>query len=350
MADWQSASSQDANSVSGDPGFTSASNLQPDLTNMNVLNIDGKGTPIASIATDILGNPRSVALPAPTDIGAYEFISNFSFTISGNAGIAGATLSWFDGSAKTTTADGSGNYAITIPTGWSGTVTPSKAGYDFNPVNIPYTNVTANLTAQDYLAIPIVYTISGNTGIAGVTLSWTDGTPQTTTSDGSGNYTFTVSYNWSGIITPDLAGFTFTPANISLSNVLANTTGQDFSANPIFYTISGNAGIAGAVLSYTDGTAKTATADGAGLYSFTVSYNWSGTVTPAKAGFVFTPVNIPYTNVLADMPNQDYAATPSALIILGNTGVGGVTLSWFDGVARSTVSSSDGDYFFRSTK
>ncbi len=107
---------------------------------------------------------------------------------------------------------------------------------------------------------------------------------------------------------------------------------------------------AGAVLSYTDGTAKTATADGAGLYSFTVSYNWSGTVTPAKAGFVFTPVNIPYTNVLADMPNQDYAATPSALIILGNTGVGGVTLSWFDGVARSTVSSSDGDYFFRSTK
>ncbi len=95
-------------------------------------------------------------------------------------------------------------------------------------LTLPYTNVTANLTAQDYLATPIVYTISGNTGIAGVTLSWTDGTPKTTTSDGSGNYSFTVSYNWSGIITPDLAGFTFTPANISLSNVLANTTGQDF--------------------------------------------------------------------------------------------------------------------------
>ena len=346
LADWQTATSKDLNSVSGDPGFTSTTNLQPDLTNINVMNLDGKGTPIASIATDILGNPRSTSLPVPTDIGAYEFTSNFTFTISGNAGIAGATLSWFDGTDKTTTADVSGNYALTVPSGWSGTVTPAKTGYNFNPVNIPYTNVTANLTAQNYAATPIVYTISGSTGTAGVTLSWTDGTPKTTTSDGSGNYSFTVSYNWSGIITPELAGFTFTPANISLSNVLANTPGQDFAANPILYTISGNAGIAGATLSWDDGVPKTATADGAGLYSFTVSYNWSGTVTPSFTGYSFTPVNRIYTNVLTDQTAQNYTTAPITYTISGNAGLSGVILYYTDGTPKTATADGSGNYSF----
>ena len=46
------------------------------------------------------------------------------------------------------------------------------------------------------------------------------------------------------------------------------------------YTISGNAGVGGVTLSYTDGTAKTVTSSGNGNYSLPVSHNWSGTVTP----------------------------------------------------------------------
>src|SRR5439155_1438899 len=44
-----------------------------------------------------------------------------------------------------------GNYAITVPSGWSGTVTPSLGScYPFNPVNRSYNNLTADQTAQDY--------------------------------------------------------------------------------------------------------------------------------------------------------------------------------------------------------
>lgn len=60
-------------------------------------------------------------------------------------------------------------------------------------------------------------------------------------------------------------------------------------AIPSEVTISGNAGADGATLSYTDGTEKTATADGSGSYSFTVTSGWSGIVTPSKAGYLFTP-------------------------------------------------------------
>jgi hypothetical protein len=73
--------------------------------------------------------------------------------------------------------------------------------------------------------------------------------------------------------------------------------------------ISGNAGVAGATLSYTDGTSKTATADGSGNYSFTVPYNWSGTVTPSLAGYSFTPASYNYTNITLDQTNQDYIAS-----------------------------------------
>jgi len=114
-------------------------------------------------------------------------------TVTGNAGVAGATLSYTDGTAKTATADSGGNYSLTVSSGWSGTVTPSKTGYTFSTASKDYTNVTANQTAQDYTATAITYVISGSAGIAGATLSYTDGTAKTATTDVSGNYTFTVS-------------------------------------------------------------------------------------------------------------------------------------------------------------
>ena len=55
------------------------------------------------------------------------------YTISGNAGAADVTLSYTDGTAKTVTSDGSGNYSITVLSGWGGTVTPYKAGYYIYP-------------------------------------------------------------------------------------------------------------------------------------------------------------------------------------------------------------------------
>jgi hypothetical protein len=73
--------------------------------------------------------------------------------------------------------------------------------------------------------------------------------------------------------------------------------------------ISGNAGVAGATLSYIDGsTLKTATADENGLYSFVVPKGWSGTVTPSKAAYTFTPDIKSYTNVTIN-ETQNYIAT-----------------------------------------
>jgi predicted outer membrane repeat protein len=267
-------------------------------------------------------------------------------TISGNAGVGDATLSYSDGTSKTATADGSGNYSFAVSYNWMGTVTPSKAGYTFSPVSRTYSDVTVNQINQNYTTTPITFTISGKAGVAGAVLSYTDSSLKTATADGSGNYSFSVSYDWSGTVTPSKTGYAFSPANKIYSHVLANQTAQDYTATPITFTISGNAGRGGVVLDYTDGSSKTATADGSGNYTFTVSYNWSGTVTPSKAGYIFSPASKTYTNVLANQPAQNYTATPITFTISGNAGVGGATLSYTDGSSKTATADGGGNYSF----
>jgi len=75
-----------------------------------------------------------------------------SFTISGNAGASGVTLSYVDGTTKTVTSAADGNYSLSVPPGWSGTVTPSHPCYTFSPASRTYTNVIANQTSQNYTA------------------------------------------------------------------------------------------------------------------------------------------------------------------------------------------------------
>ena len=151
-------------------------------------------------------------------------------TIFGNAGVAGATLSYTDGTPKSVVSDANGNYSIVVPTGWSGTVTPSKTSYTFSPTNRTYASVAADQTAQNYVATFITFTISGSAGIAGVTLTHTNGTPQFSTADGSGNYSITVPLDWSGTVTPHKIGYAFTPGSKTYGNVQSNQTGQNCTA------------------------------------------------------------------------------------------------------------------------
>lgn len=57
------------------------------------------------------------------------------YAISGNTGVGGATLSYHDGTDKTVVADGNGNYTITVPGSWNGTVTPTHPCYTFTPAS-----------------------------------------------------------------------------------------------------------------------------------------------------------------------------------------------------------------------
>ena len=80
--------------------------------------------------------------------------SRTEVTISGRAKPEKTTIDYGDGITYT---DANGDYAFTVPEGWSGTVTPSKAKvnpWTFFPAHRTYTNVTCDLRNENYKATP----------------------------------------------------------------------------------------------------------------------------------------------------------------------------------------------------
>jgi hypothetical protein len=78
------------------------------------------------------------------------------------------------------------------------------------------------------------------------------------------------------------------------------------------YTISGNVGAAGTMISWVDGIAKYASCDSSGNYVILVSAGFTGTVTPALPGHTFSPAPISYSDVMSNQTNQNYAATATS--------------------------------------
>jgi len=76
------------------------------------------------------------------------------------------------------------------------------------------------------------------------------------------------------------------------------------------YTISGYAGTPNVTINYTGGS-TTSLANG--YYSFAVSPGWSGTVTPSKTGYIFSPASRQYNNVSGFQMKQSFTSAPVTL-------------------------------------
>jgi hypothetical protein len=82
--------------------------------------------------------------------------------------------------------------------------------------------------------------------------------------------------------------------------------------------VVGGSPLAGVVMS---GLAGSPTTNASGFYTAAVANNWSGTVVPTLASYVFSPVNRVYTNVTSNQTDQNYtAALPPALALTSPDG------------------------------
>ncbi len=156
---------------------------------------------------------------------------SISGTVSG-ATASGVSMALTGAATANTTTDASGNYTFSGLNNGSYTVTPSKSGYTFSPVNIAVTISGANQTGKNFTATATTtYSISGtitkSTGgaLSGVAVSCTGASA---TTDASGNYTLSGLANGTYTVTPTLAGYTFSPVNQSVTISGANVTGKNF--------------------------------------------------------------------------------------------------------------------------
>jgi hypothetical protein len=143
-----------------------------------------------------------------------------TFSIGGNAGTTGATVSAGSASA---TSDASSNYSIAGLAAGTYTVTPSKSGCTFSPASSSVTITSANVTGVNFTAscTAATFTISGNAGTSGATVT---AGPSSTTSDASGNYVMSGFTAGTYTVTSTKSGCTFSPTSTSVTITSANAT------------------------------------------------------------------------------------------------------------------------------
>jgi LPXTG-site transpeptidase (sortase) family protein len=106
---------------------------------------------------------KTYATPVTTNLPGENYTATNGVTISGQVslsgmGVEGATLTYGVGLSTLTGSDG--KYLFTVPLGWSGTVTPSKAGSTFLPSEKTYISLAAHQADQDYAATLVDYTLT----------------------------------------------------------------------------------------------------------------------------------------------------------------------------------------------
>jgi GH18 family chitinase len=255
--------------------------------------------------------------PPPPPPQTYDISGSISPTAGGN----GATVTLGGAKTATTTANSSGAYSFTGLTNGTYTVTPSDAGYTYNPSTQSVTVSGAGVTGVNFTATPqggqtftISGTISPTAGGSGATVTLNGAANATTTANASGVYTFTGLVNGSYTVTPTNTGYTFAPASQSVTISGANVTGLNFTASiaqtySISGTISPTAGGSGATLSLSGTATATTTADSSGNYTFSGLVNGTYTIAPYHTGYTFSPVSQTATVTGANVTGVNFTAT-----------------------------------------
>lgn len=287
------------------------------------------------VAYNQAGNsaPSNIAsLAATATVQVSGLVSTFDPATATNMPLAGVTVTFATTGGVpapfTVLTDATGAYTSPVPNGWSGTVTPTLAGYAFTPVSLTYAALAINRTGQNFVARPVaiisgtvtVPTLPVATPLAGVIITLTNG-GGTAVTDATGAYAIAVNSGWTGSASASLPHYSFAPASISFPvAVTANQPNQNFTATAVI-VISGtitNTNTAlpepGVTVTFVGPATTTALTDAAGNYTMTLASPWTGTVTPTKANFAFTPVSRAYTSAAVDQIVQNFAAQPIVTI------------------------------------
>ena len=235
------------------------------------------------------------------------------------------------------------------PAGWTGTAFAALAGYTFAPLAAAVASVTApsfvNFVATPMVAISGQITAGGN-ALPGVILNFSNGAGATAT-DASGNYTMSVPKGWTGVVSPTLAGFTFAPSLRTYTNVQTDQLNQTYVGTAVVVisgkVASGLTPLAGVTMTFSTG--QVVPTDINGNYTVTLPAPYTGTLTPTKAGYVFTPVSLSYAAVTTDQLNQNFldgsVISISGQVTINGIATAGVPVNFTGGFTATTDASGN---------
>jgi hypothetical protein len=277
---------------------------------------------------------------------------------------ATVTLSQNGTTVATATVGSNGTYTFNNVNNGTYSLTPSETGFTFSPasesVTVADNAVTApTFTASAVGAITGAVTPASNANGATITLSQSGTTVARSTVGANGSYSFNNVNNGTYLLTPNDPGFTFSPANESVTVANNSVTAPTFTIlaiGSITGAITPVSSASGAIvtLSQNGTTVATTTAGTQGTYTFSNVVNGTYLLTPSESGFTFSPASESVTVASSDVTASTFSASPAGStftisgVITPSTAASGatVTLTRNGATVATTTANSSGNYSF----
>jgi hypothetical protein len=210
---------------------------------------------------------------------------------------------------------------------------------------------SSNYWVDVIYATATTYTLGGvvsGPGAAGATVALSGQATATTTTSPSGNYSFGGIANGTYTVTPSSSGFSFSPANQTVTINGAHNLTVNFATTQPTYVVSGAvSGAPGITVSLAGATTISTVADASGNFSFATVPNGTYTITPSAPGIVVTPGSQNITVNGANLGGVNFTATVNTYSITGSISGGAGAVVSLAGTTNATVTAdSSGNYSF----
>ncbi len=198
----------------------------------------------------------------------------------------------------------------------------------------------------------------GTNPIEGVTVSVSGDSTANTLTDASGNYSFSnLDVGSTYTLAPSHIHFTFTPTDLTYSDLSSDTTTANFTGVLKEWDISGTItdgtdSVEGVLVSLSGNSSANTLTDASGNYSFSnLDAGATYIIMPTKTDYVFTPVDRTYTDLSGDVSNADFTGplnqwSISGTIIDGANPLPDVTVNLSGDSTAITTTDVSGNYAF----
>lgn len=310
---------------------------------------------VRAVATNYAFSPPTRNVSVFNNVTGIDFAGFTAYDIFGSVidgdtslGLGGVSINATNQTAPTNRvvlSVGDGSFALTNMMPGNVTLTPSRAGFEFEPTNLSF-QLTATTNLPVFTGYQL-FSISGSitNGTNRITNVLVRAGSYTALSDSNGNYRFPAVRRATYDIIPTLEGYTFEPAQVRLTVENANISNIGFRANGI-YTVRGRITKDGLPLVGTEvvaGNQRVLTGSD-GRYEFRQLPPGTYVVRPTPGQHAFEPAEVQVT-VGPDRDNVDFTASlafsVSGRVTSGSAGVSGVTVSV---AGRSNVTDLAGGY------
>lgn len=212
-----------------------------------------------------------------------------------------------------------GAFVASVPHRWSGEIEVIVEGMEVSPAKKQIPPVTTSIYAYQFTARN-----AGTFLIEGEFLIQNDepvvvelkGLPETVRMQEDKKFVAQLQAGWSGTITPEAVGFSFTPASISITNLQKDSVNILFIAtaieNPVeYFQVSGSIQIGSSPLEDVtlSGFPENVLTNENGQFSITLPENWQGTIVPQALGYTFSPTSIVVSPLTADVTDLNFIAS-----------------------------------------